>query len=181
MRSFTGAATRDLRSKFQKRSALKLTSDKPQDKQNMKIPTMNKVFNLAIRIIVIILTMFIIAVLVVGLFHTIWEIKEFLFTKSIGQSFNVIVINILTFLVIIELFRSFVVYFESHRFRLNTMIDPAIVFVIRELIVKLYGEQNISWETIIAFGFLLLSLGVIRSLALKYSPGDEKGESSLPS
>jgi hypothetical protein len=54
----------------------------------MKIPTMNNIFNLAIRIIVIILTVFIIAVLFVGLFHTIWGIKEFLLTKSIGQSFN---------------------------------------------------------------------------------------------
>ena len=142
----------------------------------MKIPTMNSVFNLAIKVIVIILTVFIITVLFVGLFHTIWGIKEFLFTKSIGQSFNVIVVNILTFLVIIELFRSFVVYFETHRFRLNTMIDPAIIFVIRELIVKLYGEQNISSETIIAFGFLLLCLGIIRSLAVKYSPSDETGE-----
>jgi len=141
----------------------------------MKIPTMHDVFNLAIKIIVIILTVLIIAVLIVGLFQTVWEIKEFIFTKSIGQSFNVIVVNILTFLVIIELFRSFVVYFETHRFRLNTMIDPAIIFVIRELIVKLYGEQNMSWETIAAFGFLLLCLGVIRSLAVKYSPSDETG------
>lgn len=142
----------------------------------MKIPTMHDVFNLAIKIIVIILTVLIIGVLIVGLFQTVWEIKEYIFTKSIGQSFNVVVVNILTFLVIIELFRSFVVYFETHRFRLNTMIDPAIVFVIRELIVKLYGEQNMSWETIAAFGFLLLCLGAIRSLAVKYSPRDETGE-----
>jgi len=92
----------------------------------MKIPTMNNIFNLAIKVIVIILTVFIIAVLFVGLIHTVWGIKEFLFTKSIGQSFNVIVVNILTFLVIIELFRSLLSYFETHRFRLNTMIDPAI-------------------------------------------------------
>lgn len=137
---------------------------------------MNSIFNLAIKSIVIILTVFIIVVLVVGLFNTIWEIKEFLFTKSIGLSFSVIVVNILTFLVILELFRSFVVYFETHRFRLNTMIDPAIIFVIRELIVKLYGEQNMSYEVIMAFGFLLLSLGVIRSLAVKYSPSDDKPE-----
>jgi uncharacterized membrane protein (DUF373 family) len=75
--------------------------------------------------------------------------------------------------VIIELFRSFVAYFEVHRFRLSTMIDPAIVFVIRELIVKLYGEQNLGWQNITAFGFLLLCLGIIRSLAVRYSPGDD--------
>lgn len=145
----------------------------------MRIPSMNDVFNMAIRMIVIVLTVFIIAVLIVGLFYTIWEIKEIFLTKSIGQSFNVIVVNILTFLVIIELFRSFVVYFETHRFRLNTMIDPAIIFVIRELIVKLYGQQNMPYEMIISFGFLLLCLGIIRSLAVKYSPKDEKTEGRL--
>jgi uncharacterized membrane protein (DUF373 family) len=142
----------------------------------MKIPTIHDVFNLAIKIIVIVLTVLIIAVLVVGLFQTFWEIKDFFITKPVGQSFNVIVVNILTFLVIIELFRSFVVYFETHRFRLSAMIDPAIIFVIRELIVKLYGEQNMAWETIAAFGFLLLCMGIIRSLAVKYSPCDESGE-----
>lgn len=147
----------------------------------MKFLNINRIFTLAVKMIVVILTMLIIAVLVVGLFHTIWEIKELLFTRSIGESFNVVVINILTFLVIIELFRSFIVYFETHRFRLNTMIDPAIIFVIRELIVKLYGEKNIPWETVGSFGFLLLSLGIIRSLAVKFSPGDEGGEDTLPS
>jgi uncharacterized membrane protein (DUF373 family) len=123
--------------------------------------------------IVIILTLFIIVVLIVGLLQTIYEIKEFLFKRPIGQSFNVIVVDILTFLVIIELFRGFVSYFEVHRFRLSTMIDPAIVFVIRELIVKLYGEENLGWQNIAAFGFLLLCLGIIRSLAVIFSPGDE--------
>jgi uncharacterized membrane protein (DUF373 family) len=61
------------------------------------------------------------------------------------------------------------------------MIDPAIIFVIRELIVKLYGEQNISSETIVAFGFFLLCLGIIRSLAVKYSPRDETVECKPPS
>ncbi|MFA5321753.1 MAG: phosphate-starvation-inducible PsiE family protein [Smithella sp.] len=147
----------------------------------MKIPNIYDIFNRSIKVIVIILTLLIIAVLIVGLFQTVWEIKEFFFTRPIGQSFNVLVVDILTFLVIIELFRSFVVYFETHRFRLNTMIDPAIIFVIRELIVKLYGEQNMSWEIIVAFGVLLLCLGIIRSLAIKYSPRDETGECKLPS
>jgi len=61
------------------------------------------------------------------------------------------------------------------------MIDPAIIFVIRELIVKLYSEQNMSWETIVAFGFLLLCLGIIRSLTVKYSPHNETGECKQPS
>jgi uncharacterized membrane protein (DUF373 family) len=139
----------------------------------MKIPDAQVLFNKSLKVIVIILTMFIIMVLAVGLLQTLYEIKAFLFKRPIGQSFSVIVVNILTFLVIIELFRSFIAYFEVHRFRLSTMIDPAIVFVIRELIVKLYGEHDLGWQNIAAFGFLLLCLGIIRSLAVKFSPGDD--------
>jgi uncharacterized membrane protein (DUF373 family) len=147
----------------------------------MKIPDAQVLFNKSLKVIVIILTMFIIMVLAVGLLQTLYEIKEFLFKRPIGQSFSVIVVNILTFLVIIELFRSFIAYFEVHRFRLSTMIDPAIVFVIRELIVKLYGEHDIGWQNIAAFGFLLLCLGIIRSLAVKFSPGDDTALSKTQS
>jgi hypothetical protein len=38
-----------------------------------------------------------------------------------------------------------------------------------------------SWETIAAFGFLLLCLGIIRSLAVQYSPRDETEECKPPS
>ena len=139
----------------------------------MRIPTVQEVFSKSIQVIIIVLTLFIIAVLVMGLFQTTYEIQELFFKRPVGQSFNVIVTEILTFLVIIELFRSFVLYFETHRFRLSAMIDPAIVFVIRELIVKLYGDKDIAWQNMAAFGFLLLCLGVVRTLAVRFSPQDE--------
>lgn len=146
----------------------------------MKMPNAHDLFVQSIRVIIIILTLFIIVVLLVGLFQTVREIKDFLFTGSVGHSFNVIVVDILTFLVIIELFRSFITYFEMHRFRLSTMIDPAIVFVIREMIVKLYGNQDLAWQSIAAFGFLLLCLGIIRTLAVKYSPSEDAAPPKAP-
>ncbi|MDD4240706.1 MAG: hypothetical protein PHG54_04685 [Smithellaceae bacterium] len=36
------------------------------------------------------------------------------------------------------------------------------------------------WETIAAFGFLLLCLGIIRSLAVRYSPQEGAGEEKQP-
>ena len=54
------------------------------------------------------------------------------------------------------------------------MINPAIVFVIRELIVKLYGQEIILWQTLLAFGFVILCLGVVRALAVQFSPQEDK-------
>jgi uncharacterized membrane protein (DUF373 family) len=125
--------------------------------------------------IVKILIVLIIFVLCVGLAKTIYGMKAILLDKSLGQSFDSMVTDILTFLVIIELFRSFIEYFEVHRFRLNTMIDPAIVFVIRELIVKTYDNTGfLDWKTLLAMGFVIVCLGIVRTLAVKFSPEEDR-------
>lgn len=140
----------------------------------LKLPDTQLIFRKALQYIVKVLIFFIILVLSVGLVKTIFGIKTFMGTQSIGQAFNSIVTDVLSFLVIIELFRSFIDYFEVHRFRLHAMVDPAIVFVIRELIVKLYNQSDINWQTLLVFGFLILCLGVVRTLAVCFSPGEDK-------
>jgi uncharacterized membrane protein (DUF373 family) len=131
------------------------------------------IFRRFMQYIINVLVVYIIVVLSIGLIRTLHGIKNFFINMPIGQTFNIVVTEILTFLVIIELFRSFIDYFEAHRFRLNTMIDPAIMFVIRELIVKLYNNQGINWQGLLGFGFLIVCLGIVRTLAVRFSPGDE--------
>ena len=87
--------------------------------------------------------------------------------------FSQAVTDILTFLVILELFRSFIEYFKAGRFRLHSMIDPFIIFVVRELIVILYTYEKIIWQNLIGFAFLIISLGIVRMLAVLYSPKTE--------
>jgi len=101
------------------------------------------------------------------------SIKTFLNLEHFGLGFNQAVTDILTFLVIIELFRSFVEYFKAKRFRLHSMIDPFIIFVVRELIVILYTHEKIIWQNLIGFAFLIFSLGTVRTLAVLFSPKNE--------
>jgi uncharacterized membrane protein (DUF373 family) len=131
------------------------------------------IFRKFMQYLINVLVAYIMLVLSIGLIRTLLGIKNFFVNMPIGQTFNTVVTEILTFLVIIELFRSFIDYFEAHRFRLNTMIDPAIMFVIRELIVKLYDNQGISWQGLSGFGFLIVCLGIVRTLAVRFSPGEE--------
>jgi uncharacterized membrane protein (DUF373 family) len=131
------------------------------------------IFRKFMQCIINVLVVYIIVVLSIGLIRTLSGIKNFFINMPIGQTFNIVVTEILTFLVIIELFRSFIDYFEAHRFRLNTMIDPAIMFVIRELIVKLYDQQGINWQGLSGFGFLIVCLGIVRTLAVRFSPGED--------
>ena len=140
----------------------------------LKVPDTQIVFRKSMQYIVKILMVFIIVVLGIGLIKLIYGMTTILVGRPLGQAFNTIVTDILSFLVIIELFRSFIDYFEVNRFRLNTMIDSAIIFVIRELIVKLYDTEHLQWETLMALGFVVICLGVVRTLAVQFSPDEDK-------
>lgn len=146
---------------------------KNRSKSVFKIHEPQFIFRKFLQYIVNVLIIFIILVLSIGLIRTLYCVKNFFDSQPISHSFNIVVTDILTFLVIIELFRSFIEYFEVQRFRLYTMIDPAIVFVIRELIMKLYDQQDLKWQMLFGFGFLIICLGAVRTLAVRISPGDE--------
>ena len=71
-----------------------------------------------------------------------------------------------------KLTKAYIEYFKAKRIRLHSMIDPAIIFIVRELIIQLYAHEKMGGNTLIGFGILLLCLGVVRSMALLFSPDD---------
>jgi uncharacterized membrane protein (DUF373 family) len=93
--------------------------------------------------------------------------------ENFTAGFSHVIADILSFLVILELFRSFIEYFKAKRFRLHSMMDPFIIFVARELIVMLFTHESITWEILVGFAVLIFSLGMVRTLAVIYSPKNE--------
>ncbi|MGE4542815.1 MAG: phosphate-starvation-inducible PsiE family protein [Pedobacter sp.] len=132
------------------------------------------IFDRSLQYIVNILIVYIVAVLVIGLGRTVFTIRDLLSWGPIGGAFTGVVAEILNFLVIIELFRSFIDYFKDHRIRLHSMMDPAIVIVIREMILGLYRQHSTSASTMAGFSLLILALGIVRTLAIRFSPGDSE-------
>jgi uncharacterized membrane protein (DUF373 family) len=130
------------------------------------------IFDNALKYIINILIIYIIVILVFSLGKTLYTIRFLLGGEQIGLNLSHAITDILSFLVMIELFRSFIEYFKSKRIRLHSMLDPAIIFILRELIVKLYTHAELANRTLVGFGVLLLCLGVVRSLALLFSPED---------
>ncbi len=130
-------------------------------------------FDKAIKYIINVLIIYIIVILTAGLGKTLLAITDFFSGEFASFDLSSIVTDILTFLVMIELFRSFIEYFKSRRIRLHTMLDPAIILIVRELIVKLYSHGDIKGGVLTAFGVLILCLGIIRTLAVCFSPADE--------
>lgn len=80
---------------------------------------------------------------------------------KITGSYHQIISDVLSLFIVIELSRSLVDYFEVHRLRMTFIIDAGIVFVLREILIKLF-EHKIMPEDIYALSFLLLVLGILR-------------------
>ena len=130
-----------------------------------------KIFFMTQEVMVNIMIVYIVVVLAVGLGKTLWDARQLMHLMD-GEGFTQVVAEVLSFLVMIELFRGFVEFFSTQRIRLHSMMDPAILFVVREVMITLYREEQrgTPWQTLMGFAFLLLSLGVIRSLAVHFTP-----------
>jgi len=112
-------------------------------------------------------------VLVVGLFAGVGRVLLSVI-KTFGpgttpQAFQSLVTDALTLLVVIELMRTFVEYFEWERVRIFVLLDAGAIFLLRELIIKLYTHDyqtlEIVWWTL---GILLLM--VARTLTVQWQP-----------
>lgn len=130
------------------------------------------VFFITQEVMVNIMIVYIIVVLAAGLGRTLLDARHLVHMMD-GEGFTSVVAEVLSFLVMLELFRGFVDFFSTRRIRLHTMMDPAILFVVREVMITLYRDEGkgAPWEVLLGFSLLLLSLGIIRSLAVRYTPG----------
>lgn len=84
------------------------------------------------------------------------------------------VTSVLTVFIVIDLFKAFADYHENDRIKLTDVTDATILIVLREIAVGLYS-QKFGYEFILSLAVLLLVLGIIRVLAVTYSPAKPQG------
>lgn len=106
--------------------------------------------------------------LVVGMVKTLLDIRFIVF-ESLESGFSNMVTSVLTVFIVIDLFKAFVDYQENDRIRLTDITDATIFIVLREIAVGLYSKE-FGYQFILSLSALLLVLGIIRVLAIKYSP-----------
>ncbi|WP_046004651.1 phosphate-starvation-inducible PsiE family protein [Pseudoalteromonas rubra] len=119
------------------------------------------VFDKSVDAIFAVILLFIIIGIAIGtlqLFVTTWKLLAF---KGITGHYIDIIADVLTLYVLIELSRSLVEYFNTHRLRLTFIVDGAIVFVIREILIALF-KHDLKPDMIYAFSAFLFVLGALR-------------------
>ena len=114
---------------------------------------------------------FVVFALMLGMARIILDTPAIFRNPHIDEGFNLLLTNILSMFVAMELLRSLIEYFEIHRLKITFIIDGTIVFILREIMIGSFQHKIMSTE-IYAFSMLLFVLGIIRALAILISPGD---------
>lgn len=118
-------------------------------------------FDKAIDLVFGLILVFIIAGIAIGvaqLFITTWRLLAF---EGITGHYINIIADVLTLYVLIELSKSLIEYFNTHRLRLTFIVDAAIIFVLREILISLF-KHELKAEMLYAFSAFLLVLGALR-------------------
>jgi len=111
----------------------------------------------------------VIIALLMGIARVILDLRSIFEKQTLSVAFDLMVTNILSMFIVIELLRSIIEYFSVHRLKITFITDAALVFVLREIMIGLY-EHSLEQGMVIALAALILVIGGIRTLAVVFSP-----------
>jgi uncharacterized membrane protein (DUF373 family) len=90
-------------------------------------------------------------------------------SPSIAQGFDLLITDILSAFVVIELLKSIVEYFDAHRLKIVLILDAAVVFMLREAMIGIY-QHKLAAADVAAFAALLAVVGAFRVGAARLLP-----------
>lgn len=108
-----------------------------------------------------VLLLFITVGLIIGVVRLFLSLGKLLMHADISHGYLHIISEVLTLFILIELSRSLAEYFNTHRLRMTFIVDAGIVFVLREIMIKLFAG-TLKVEQIYAMSALLFVLGALR-------------------
>lgn len=128
-----------------------------------------RLFKRVVDIIIKLMIPLVILALMMGIARIFLDLKAVFKSPTVAMGFDIMVTNILSMFIVIELLRSIIEYFEIHRLRITFIVDAAIVFILREVMIGIY-QHKVGAVEIISLAVLLLVIGGVRTLAIVYSP-----------
>jgi len=132
-----------------------------------------RLFKKVIDIIVKLMIPLVILAMMIGVARIFLDLREVFRSPTIAGGFDIMVTNILSMFVVIELLKGIIEYFDIHRVKITFITDATLVFILREAMIGIY-QHKMGWADIASISALLIVIGGIRTMAIVYSP--DKGK-----
>lgn len=133
----------------------------------------SKIFEECARIILSLLIVIILITISWAVLKTLLELRA-IFSNDIHDALKQVMVNSLTILALLEVFRTALAYFSEGRVKVTYIIDTVIVVILTEVMVFWFKE--IEYLKILMVIALVLSLIVARIMAIRFSPAKVKEE-----
>ncbi len=132
------------------------------------LPNPTRILDLLARVVLVSLLFTILAGMLLAILRTFWDLRFLLSAENFSEAFKQIVIRALAILALVEVYRTAYVYFTERRVKVTYIVDTVLIVLMTEILSVWFAETD--YRRISAAVVLLLSLGFIRVLAIRYSP-----------
>jgi uncharacterized membrane protein (DUF373 family) len=119
------------------------------------------------RFILSLLTLTILIGLAGGVIKTFIDLR-LLLSADVEVALRQILVDTLTLLAVVEVLKTTLAYCSDGRVRVTFIIDTVLVVMLTEVISRWFTSGD--WQQFMILGGILLTLGVMRIVAVRYSP-----------
>lgn len=130
-------------------------------------PDMMQVWEAGIRFTLSLLIVTILIGLVGGVIKTFIDLG-LLFLTNLEVALRHIIVDALTLLAVVEVLKTTLTYCSDGRVRVTYIVDTVLVVMLTEIISRWFSGGE--WQQFAVLSGILLTLGVIRVVAVRYSP-----------
>jgi uncharacterized membrane protein (DUF373 family) len=126
-----------------------------------------RVWDAGMRVILSLLTLTILLGLAGGVIKTFLDLR-LLLSVDVEVALRKVLVDILTLLAVVEVLRTTLAYCSEGRVRVTFIIDTVLVVMLTEVISRWFTGGE--WHQFAILGGILITLGLMRIVAIRYSP-----------
>ena len=126
-----------------------------------------RVWEAGTRFILSLLTLTILLGLAGGVVKTFLDLR-LLLSADLDVALRHIIVDALTLLAVVEVLKTTLTYCSDGRVRVTFIVDTVLVVMLTEIISRWFTGGE--WRQFAILGGILITLGLIRILAVRYSP-----------
>jgi len=130
-------------------------------------PDMMQVWDAAIRFTLSLLIITILIGLIGGVLKTFLDLR-LLLSAGLEVALRHIIVDALTLLAVVEVLKTTLTYCSDGRVRVTFIVDTVLVVMLTEIISRWFSGGE--WQQFAVLGGILITLGAIRVVAVRYSP-----------
>ncbi len=135
-----------------------------------------EVWNWAIKGVLSLVILTLLTGLSGGALKTFWDIR-LIVDHSAEVVLRQVIVNTLMLLALVELFKTTVAYFREGRVKVTFIVDTILVVMLTEVISQWFKGGD--WQALTVLCGILLVLGIVRVMAVRWSPALRTGANDI--